>query len=107
MAGRKFGIIMAARVPGSYHSLPKSEQEQPGEVFEKLMKKYDGKIDLIRRYWTSAFTADATDVFVMECDDLMEAHNWTQDMTSMLAEGGDPERFGETVQIIVGVNPDA
>jgi hypothetical protein len=78
-----------------------------GEVFEKLMKKYDGKIDLIRRYWTSAFTADATDVFVMECDDLMEAHNWTQDMTSMLAEGGDPERFGETVQIIVGVNPDA
>ena len=107
MAGRKFGIVMAAKVPGSYHALPKAEQEKPGEVFEELMGKYAGKVDVVRRYWTSAFTADATDVFIMECDDLMDAHNFNQDLTQALSRGGDPERFGYTVQIYAGINPDA
>jgi hypothetical protein len=71
------------------------------------MQKYSGKVDLLRRYWTSAFSAEATDVFVLECDDLMEAHNFQQDATRLLAEGGDPDRFGITVNIYVGINPDA
>jgi hypothetical protein len=107
MAGRKFGIVIAAKVPGSYFALPHSEQEAPGKVFDQLMTKYEGKVDLLRRYWTSAFTADVTDVFVMECDDLMDAHSLNQELNEALSEGGDPERFGKTVTIWVGVNPDA
>jgi hypothetical protein len=30
-----------------------------------------------------------------------------QEMNTLMAQGGDPERFGETVSIWVGVNPDA
>lgn len=107
MAGKKYGIVMGARVPGSYFTLSKEEQEEPGKVFEQLMAKYGGKVDIVRRYWTSAFSADVTDVFVMECDDLMDAHNMTQEMNTLMARNGDPERFGETVVIWVGVNPDA
>jgi hypothetical protein len=107
MAGRRFGVVMAARVPGSFFTLSESEQEQPGKVFEELMAKYGGKVDLLRRYWTSAFSADVTDVFVMECDDLMDVHNMTQEMNQLMARGGDPERFGETISVWVGVNPDA
>ena len=77
------------------------------EISKQLAKKYAGKVEMIRRYWTGAFTADATDVFVMECDDLMDAHEFNQELTRGLARTGDPERFGETIQIIVGVNPDA
>jgi hypothetical protein len=107
MAGKKFGIVMAARVPGSYHSLPHDEQEIPGAAFEKLSDKYHGKVDFVRRYWTSSFTAEVTDVFVIECDDLMDAHNFSQELRTMLAQGGDPERFGVDVKTWVGVNPDA
>jgi hypothetical protein len=107
MAGRKFGVILVAQTTGAYHALSASEQEQPGKVFEQLSKKYAGKVDVLRRYWTSAFTAEASDVFILECDDLMEAHNYQQEMTSLLAKGGDPDRFGVTVNVYVGVNPDA
>ena len=107
MAGRKYGFVMAAKVPGSYFALPQEEQEAPGKVFEELMTKYAGKVDLVRRYWTSAFTADVSDVFIMECDDPMDAHNFNQDMTQLMARDGDPERFGVTVAIWTGINPDA
>jgi hypothetical protein len=107
MPGKKYGLVMAARVPGSYFALPKEEQEEPGKVMEQLMAKYGGRVDFVRRYWTSAFNAEVSDVFVMECDDLMDAHEMMQEMTASMAKGGDPERFGETVAIWVGVNPDA
>ena len=107
MAGKKYGMVMAAKVPGSYHALPEDEQNLPGEVFEKVMANYGGKIEFVRRYWTSAFTADVSDVFVFECDDLMDAHNFNQDLTKEMAKSGDPDRFGETVVLWVGVNPDA
>lgn len=107
MAGRKFGAVMAAKVPGSYFALPEAEREAPGKVMEQLMPKYAGKVDFVRRYWTSAFTAEVSDVFVMECDDLTELHNLNQELTQLMAQGGDPDRFGETVSIWVGVNPDA
>jgi hypothetical protein len=107
MAGRKYGIVMAAKVPASYHALSQAEREKPGKVFEELAAKYAGKVDFIRRYWTGTFTADVTDVFVMECDDLADAHAFDQELNRRLAEGGDPERFGKTVSIWAGVNPDA
>ena len=107
MAGRKYGIVMAAKVPGSYFALSQDEQEAPGKVFEDLMARYAGKVDLVRRYWTSTFSAEVSDVFVLECDDLMDAHNFNQEMTQLMAQGGDPDRFGETVAIWAGVNPDA
>jgi hypothetical protein len=107
MPGKKFGLVMAARVPGSYFAMSKEEQEQPGMVMEQLMTKYGGKVDIVRRYWTSAFSADVSDVFVMECDDLMDAHSMMQEMNTLMSKGGDPERFGETISIWVGVNPDA
>jgi hypothetical protein len=106
MAGRKYGIVMAAKVPGSYHALSNDEQEVPGEAFEEVMRKFEGKIDFVRRYWTSAFTAEVTDIFVMECDDLMDAHEFNQEFTRRLAQKGDPDRFGENVKLWVGVNPD-
>jgi hypothetical protein len=66
------------------------------------LAKYEGRVDLLRRYWISAFTADVTDVFVMECDDLMDAHSLNQELNEALSEGGDPERFGKTVTIWAG-----
>ncbi len=107
MPGKKFGIVMAAKVPGSYFTLSKSEQEEPAKAFEELMAKYAGKVDFVRRYWTSSFNADVSDVFVMECDDLMDAHDMQQELTAIMSKSGDPERFGETVALWVGVNPDA
>jgi hypothetical protein len=107
MAGKKYGMVMAARVPGSYFALSKEEQEEPGKVMEQLMGKYGGKVEFVRRYWTRAFSADVTDVFVVECDDLMDAHEMMQEMNTLMAKSGDPDRFGETVALWVGVNPDA
>jgi hypothetical protein len=108
MAGKKFGFVMAAKVPGSYFALSDSEREEPGKVFETLLTKYSGKVDLVRRYWTSAFTTEVTDVFLMECDDMMDMHNLVQELNQMMgASGKDPDRFGKEVTIWVGVNPDA
>ena len=107
MAGKKYGVIMAAKVPGTYFTLSKQEQEEPGTAIGQVMQKYAGKVDLVRRYWTSAFTAEVSDVFVMECDDLMDAHNLMQESTQLMARSGNPDRFGETKVLWVGVNPDA
>lgn len=108
MAGKKYGVIMAAKVPGSYFALPDAEREVPGKVFEELIGKYAGKVDFVRRYWTSAFTAEVSDVFVIECDDLMDFHAMTQEMNQLMsANGADPDRFGREVSTWVGVNPDA
>jgi hypothetical protein len=107
MAGKKYGFIMAAKVPGSYFALPESERELPGKVFETLTQKYAGKVDFVRRYWTSAFTAEVSDVFVAECDDVGDMHALMQELNQMMAQGGDPDRFGKDVSIWVGVNPDA
>jgi hypothetical protein len=107
MAGKKYGFVMAAKVPGSYFALTEAEREEPGKVFEQLLSKYQGKVEVLRRYWTSAFTAEVSDVFVMECDDPMDAHNMMQEMTQLMSKNGDPERFGAEVRTWFGVNPDA
>jgi hypothetical protein len=107
MAGKKFGIVIAAKVPGSYHTLPEADQAIPGQAMAELGPKYAGKVEFVRRLWTSAFTAEISDVFLIECDDMLDAHSFTQDLTRLLAKGGDPDRFGVDVKIWAGVNPDA
>ncbi len=107
MAGKKFGVVVEAKVPGTYFALSSEEQALPGKVMEQLGLKYAGKVDILRRFWTSSFTTEVSDVFVLECDDLMDAHNFQQELTQMLAQKGDPERFGKDIRIVVGVNPDA
>ena len=107
MAGRKYGVVVQAKVGGSYHALPKAEQEIPGHVFEDLMAKYAGKVELVRRYWTGAFNADVTDVLLFECSDPGDFHEFHQELISRFAENGDPNRFGEDVEITLGINPDA
>ena len=107
MAGKKFGLVVAVKVPASYHALPADEQAIPGLAMAQLAPKYAGKVEIIRRLWTSSFTSEVSDIFVVECDDLMDAHNFTQDLTRLEAEGGDPDRFGVEVKVWAGVNPDA
>ena len=107
MAGKKFGVVIGAKVPGSYHTLPASDQALPGEAMQQLGPKYAGMVEFVRRLWTRAFTAEVTDVFLIECDDMLDAHNYVDDLTRALAKGGDPDRFGVDVKIWAGVNPDA
>ena len=107
MAGKKFGLVVAVKVPASYHSLSADEQAVPGLAMARLAPKYAGKVDIIRRFWTSAFTAEVSDLFIVEADDMMDVHNFTQELTRLEAEGGDPDRFGVEVKVWAGVNPDA
>ena len=62
-----------------------------------------GKAGFVRRLWTSAFTTEVSDVFLVECDDLLDAHNYMQNLRRLLANGGDPDRFGIHVRICAGV----
>jgi hypothetical protein len=108
MPGRKYGAIVYAKTPPSYHGLSAAEQQKPGKALDQTLKKYAGKIDVVRRYWTSAFTHEASDVFIMECDDPMDLHAFQEDLDRALAGiGGDPSRFGTTVHVSFGINPDA
>ncbi len=108
MAGRKFGAVVAVKVAGSYFALGEEERQAPGKVMAELAARYAGKVDILRRLWTRAFTAEVTDVFYVECDDLMDLHNWTQETNELMARGGmDPDQYGATIALWVGVNPDA
>ena len=106
MAGKKFGLVIAVKVPASYHALTAEEQAVPGQVMAQLAPKYAGKVDILRRLWTSAFTAEVSDVFIVEADDMMEVHNFTQDLTRLEAEGGDPNRFGVEVRRVGRSQPE-
>ena len=107
MAGRKNGVIIYAKTPPAYQQLSAAEKAKPGKAIEQTLKKYAGKIDMVRRYWTSTFTNEATDVIVMECDDPMDAHQFQEDLSAAMGRGGDPTRFGTTVHVTFGINPDA
>ncbi|HYM14936.1 MAG TPA: hypothetical protein VEZ14_05215 [Dehalococcoidia bacterium] len=109
MAGRKFAMMIMARTPASYHGLSAAEQAKPGKVMQQVMKKYAGKVDLVRHYWTGTFSADVTDVLVLESDDLTVMHACREEMDRGLvkAGGGVADKFGSTVEIMVGINPDA
>jgi hypothetical protein len=108
MAGRKYGVILYARTPSNYAAMSAAERAKPGKAFEQTLKQYAGKVDLLRRYWTSTFTTESSDVFVMECDDPAQMHAFQEDLDRAMARGGgDPGRFGTTVHVTFGINPDA
>lgn len=108
MAGRKYGTIIYARTPANFQALSDAEKAKPGKAFEQTLKKYAGKVDAVRRYWTSAFTHEASDVFIFECDDPADMHAFQEDLDRAFAKlGGDPTRFGSTVHVTFGINPDA
>ena len=107
MAGKKYGVVLQERVPGSYHALPQADRDIGERVLGELMGKYEGRVDLLRRYWTGAFDAEVTDVFVIEFDDPADYHDFFQELNRRLGESGDPDRFGYAVSTRFGVNPDA
>jgi hypothetical protein len=108
MAGKKYGIIVFAKTPPTYAALPEAEKAKPGKAFEDTVRKYGGRVDVVRRYWTGAFTHEATDVFVIEADDPADLHAFNEDLEKAFAAiGGDPARFGTTVHVSFGINPDA
>ena len=108
MAGKKYAVVVFAKTPPTYHGLSDAEKAKPGKALEATMKKYHGKVDIVRRYWTSGFTHEASDIFVIEFDDPMDGHNFQEDLDKAFAKiGGDPTRFGSTVHVTFGINPDA
>ena len=99
---------MYARTPATYQSLSAADKAKPGKAFDQVLKQYAGKVDMVRRYWTSAFTNESSDVFVMEADDPMDIHNFQEELNRAMSRGGgDPTRFGTTVHVSFGINPDA
>jgi hypothetical protein len=109
MAGRKYGAVIFAQTPASYHALSAAEKAKPGKAIEQVLKKYAGRVELVRRYWTSAFSADVSDVHVFECDDPADMHAFQEEIEAAMARasGGDPDRYGTTVHQTFGINPDA
>jgi hypothetical protein len=109
MAGRKYGFIMYAKTPPAYAAMSAAERAKPGKTIEATLKKYAGKVDVVRRYWTSVFTNEASDVLVFECDDPAVMHGFKEELEGALAKAGgaDPTRFGSTVHVTCGLNPDA
>lgn len=108
MAGRKYGVVTFARTPANFQTLTAADQAKAGKAFEQTLKKYAGKVDMVRRYWTSTFTHEASDIFIMECDDPAVMHAFQEDLDRAFARtGGDPARFGTTVHVTFGINPDA
>jgi hypothetical protein len=108
MAGRKYAVVLYARTPPSYHALSDAEKAKPGRAFEATLKKFSGRVDAVRRYWTSAFTQESSDIFILEADDPMDLHTFQEDLDKAFAKlGGDPARFGSTVHVSFGINPDA
>ena len=108
MAGRKYGVVIYAKTPANFQGMSDAEKAKPGKAFEQTLKKYAGKVDALRRYWTSAFTHEASDVFIFECDDPADMHAFQEDLDKAFARiGGDAARFGATVHVTFGINPDA
>lgn len=108
MAGRKYAVVVFAKTPGNYQAMSEAERAKAGKAFEQTGKKYAGKVDIVRRYWTGAFTHEASDIFIMEGDDPMDLHAFQEDLNKAFARiGGDPARWGSTVHVTFGINPDA
>ena len=109
MPGRKYGAVITAKTPPSYAGLSPAEQAKAGKAMEQALKKYAGKVDILRHYWTSAFTADCSDVLIIEADDPADMHGFQEEIDRQLikASGGDASKFGTTLSVTVGLNPDA
>ena len=108
MAGRKYAVVVSAKTPANYQAMSEAEKSKAGKAFDATLKKYNGRVDILRRYWTGAFTHEASDIFVIEGDDPMDLHAFQEDLDKAFARtGGDPGRFGATVHVSFGINPDA
>lgn len=108
MAGRKYAVVVFAKTPETYHAMSDAEKAKPGKAVEATAKKYAGRVDILRRYWTGSFTHEASDIFVIEGDDPMDLHSFQEDLNKAFGKiGGDPARFGSTVHVSFGINPDA
>jgi hypothetical protein len=109
MAGKKYGVVVFAKTPETYHGMSDAEKAKAGKALEQTLKKYGAKIDIVRRYWTGAFTQEATDIFVIEGDSPEDLHAFQEDLDKAFfkAAAGDPSRYGTTVHQSFGINPDA
>ena len=109
MAGRKYGCIIYAKTPPAYAAMSAADRAKPGKAIEATVRKYAGKVDVVRRYWTSVFTQEASDVLVFECDDPADMHAFKEELETAIAKAGgaDAARFGTTVHVSFGINPDA
>lgn len=109
MPGRKYGVIITAKTPTSYHGLSQAEQAKAGKAIEQALKMYAGKVDLLRHYWTSISSGEISDVIVMEANDPADLHGFQDELDRLLykAGGGDSSKFGRTVSVTFGINPDA
>lgn len=108
MAGKKYGIVIFAKTPPAYAGLSDAEKAKPGRALGQVLAKYGGRVEVVRRYWTSAFTHEASDIFIVEADDPADLHTFNEELDKAFAKiGGDPGRFGSTVHVSFGMNPDA
>ena len=109
MPGRKYGAVIFAKTPPAYHAMSKAEQAKAGKAIEQALKAYAGKVDMVRHYWTSAFSSDVSDVVLLEADEPIDIHGFQGELEGLLvkASGGDGSKFGSTVDLIFGINPDA
>ncbi len=108
MAGRKYAVVVFAKTPPTYQGMSDAEKAKAGKAFDQTLTKYGGKVDIVRRYWTGGFTHESSDIFIMEADDPETLHNFQEDLDKAFAKtGGDPSRFGATVHVTLGLNPDA
>jgi hypothetical protein len=109
MPGRKYGAVVTAKTPPSYHGLSKAEQAKAGKAMAQTLKMYAGKVDILRHYWTSIASGDVSDVIVMEADDPADMHGFQEELERQMikAGGGDSSKFGMTLDVLFGINPDA
>ena len=87
MPGRKYGIIVTAKTPASYHGLSQAEQAKAGKAMEQALKTYAGKVDLLRHYWTSISSGEISDVIVMESNDPADLHGFQDELERLLLQG--------------------
>jgi len=109
MPGRKYGAVVFAKTPPAYHAMTKAEQAKAGKAIEQALKAYAGKVDIVRHYWTSVASSDISDVVIMEADEPIDLHGFQEELERLLvkASGGDASKFGATVDLVFGINPDA
>lgn len=109
MAGKKYGVVVFAKTPDEYHGMSDAQKAKAGAALEQTLKKHGGRVEIVRRYWTGAFTHEASDIFVIEGDSPEDLHAFQEDLDKAFfkAASGDPGRYGRTVHQSFGINPDA
>ena len=109
MAGRKYAVVVFAKTPANYQGMSEAEKAKPGKAFEATAKKYAGQgrhraalLDR-RRSRTRPRTSSSSKATTRW---ICTASRRTSTRRSRKI-GGDPSRFGTTVHVTFGINPDA